>query len=77
MLEFIKPSKPMQNGFIETIQSQLTRSGAGHVRVSELERGQRANRELDQGLQPGATTLVSGRQDTPGISVNPNAGNLY
>jgi len=37
MLEFIKPGKPMQNGFIERFNRSYRESGARHDCVSKLE----------------------------------------
>jgi transposase InsO family protein len=76
MLEFIKPGRPMQNGFIErfnrsyreAVLDMFVFQSLSEVR-EQTERGLRSAR--------GATTQVSGPSDAQGIFVNPKTRNLW
>ena len=54
-LEFIKPGKPMQNGY-RTVQSQLSPGSARHVRLSNSERGAGTDQQVAEGIQRRAAT---------------------
>ena len=55
-LEFIKPGKPMQNGFIERFNRSYREAVLDMFVFQNFERGPRADREVAQGVQRRTTT---------------------
>ena len=76
LLEFIKPGRPMQNGFIELFNRSYREAVLDMFCLSKLVGSARTNRTVAEGVQRRTTTQVSGPSDAPGIFVNQKTGNL-